>query len=194
MSEHRDEPFYWIKSLGALTKVLPNTPAVQRAPDECSQCRGALTLSWDMHCSGTDDKGHRRSWWVAWATCPVCKLYFVRRGPPRSAEERGWQLEPDPPEFVHDRDSTNRLLNETKQTASPTPRCPVPPEAYRIPLKALGLSAPVVNCLESKSIATAGEICLRDGEELLEIRNFGERRLQEVREKLAAFGLRLQDN
>ena len=196
MSQHQKEPVFQILSLGELVKILPNdSEVVQASPDECSECGGPLTLSWDIHSSGTNEEGHRCTWWVAWATCPMCKLFFVRRSPPRSAEERGWLLETNPPEFVvRDSDLSNKLQSKIEQQVAAIPYEPISSKAFSISLEVLGLSMSVKNCLESEGIITAGDICVRTGEELLEIRNFGELRLQEVREKLAAFGLRLQED
>ncbi len=61
-----------------------------------------------------------------------------------------------------------------------------------LPLTKLGLSIRAMKCLESEGIATIGELCNRSAEELQEIRNFGETTLAEVRQKLAARGLRLR--
>jgi hypothetical protein len=192
MTEQRKEPVYWIKSLGDLTKALPGEPAIQPPPDVCLQCGGELSLRWEMHCSGTDDEGRRRTCWIAWASCPACRLFFVRRSPPRSAEERGWQLEPDPPAFARDGEWVEQLANEVKKNERPRPVHPIPAEAHGISFAALGLSGRVTRALYSEGLATAADLCVHPGDELLEIRNFGEAALKGVREKLAAFGLRLQ--
>lgn len=55
----------------------------------------------------------------------------------------------------------------------------------------LELSVRATNCLESEGITTVGQLVVRTEEELLEIRNFGETTLREVKLKLAALGLRL---
>jgi RNA polymerase alpha subunit len=68
---------------------------------------------------------------------------------------------------------------------------PVPKHAHRITLADLGLSAGLIGCLESDGMTTAGDVCIREAADLLCIRNFGPKRLREVREKLAAHGLRL---
>jgi DNA-directed RNA polymerase subunit alpha len=56
----------------------------------------------------------------------------------------------------------------------------------------LRLSVRASKCLESEGIATVGELCSHTAAELLEVRNFGETTLQEVRQKLGNFGLRLR--
>jgi DNA-directed RNA polymerase subunit alpha len=58
-------------------------------------------------------------------------------------------------------------------------------------LAELELSVRATNCLESENIATVRDLVTRTEEQLLEVRNFGETTLAEVREKLADLGLRL---
>ncbi len=55
----------------------------------------------------------------------------------------------------------------------------------------LRLSVRANNCLESEGISTIRELVQRNEDQLLEIRNFGETTLTEVRDKLAAMGLHL---
>jgi hypothetical protein len=61
------------------------------------------------------------------------------------------------------------------------------------PLLELNLSVRATNCLESQGIATVEELRDCTADELLEIRNFAETTLSEVREKLAEKGLRLRE-
>lgn len=75
--------------------------------------------------------------------------------------------------------------------ASPAP-LPLPRRANSITLADLKLSSGLSNCLESESITTVADICMRDAQDLLDLRNFGQKRLQELRQKLAGFGLRLR--
>ncbi len=58
-------------------------------------------------------------------------------------------------------------------------------------LAELELSVRATNCLESENIASVRDLVTRTEEQLLEVRNFGETTLAEVREKLADLGLRL---
>jgi DNA-directed RNA polymerase subunit alpha len=58
-------------------------------------------------------------------------------------------------------------------------------------LAELDLSVRATNCLESENIITVGDLVSRTDEQLLEVRNFGETTLAEVREKLSDIGLRL---
>lgn len=58
-------------------------------------------------------------------------------------------------------------------------------------LAELELSVRATNCLESEGIATVRELVSRSEDELLEVRNFGETTLKEVRIKLTEKGLTL---
>ncbi len=58
-------------------------------------------------------------------------------------------------------------------------------------LSDLDLSVRAMNCLESENIHTVRDLVTRTEEQLLEVRNFGETTLTEVREKLTALGLKL---
>jgi MoxR-like ATPase len=59
------------------------------------------------------------------------------------------------------------------------------------PLEKLELSVRATNCLESEGICTVRELVNRTDDELLEVRNFGETTLREVRAKLTLHGLSL---
>jgi DNA-directed RNA polymerase subunit alpha len=58
-------------------------------------------------------------------------------------------------------------------------------------LAELDLSVRATNCLESENITTVRDLVIRTEEQLLEVRNFGDTTLAEVREKLSDIGLRL---
>jgi len=58
-------------------------------------------------------------------------------------------------------------------------------------LAELELSVRATNCLESEGITTVRDLVIRNDEELLEVRNFGETTLKEVKQKLAERGLHL---
>jgi len=55
----------------------------------------------------------------------------------------------------------------------------------------LELSVRATNCLESEGITTVRDLVTRNDDELLEVRNFGESTLKEVKAKLAERGLYL---
>ena len=58
-------------------------------------------------------------------------------------------------------------------------------------LAELELSVRATNCLESEGITTVRDLVIRTDDELLEVRNFGETTLKEVKSKLAERGLHL---
>jgi len=58
-------------------------------------------------------------------------------------------------------------------------------------LAELKLSVRAMNCLESENVNTVRDLVQRSEDQLLEVRNFGETTLSEVREKLAEMGLHL---
>jgi DNA-directed RNA polymerase subunit alpha len=61
-------------------------------------------------------------------------------------------------------------------------------EVNNKPLAELGLSPRVLNALRSRGIDKVGQVLTMDPDQLLSIRNFGPRSLNELREKLAEFG------
>ena len=58
-------------------------------------------------------------------------------------------------------------------------------------LAELKLSVRAMNCLESENINTVRDLVQKTEDQLLEVRNFGETTLQEVRDKLTELGLHL---
>jgi len=58
-------------------------------------------------------------------------------------------------------------------------------------LAELNLSVRATNCLESEGINTIRDLVTRSEDQLLQVRNFGETTLVEVRERLSVIGLRL---
>jgi DNA-directed RNA polymerase subunit alpha len=58
-------------------------------------------------------------------------------------------------------------------------------------LAELELSVRATNCLESEGITTVRDLVIRNDDELLEVRNFGETTLREVKQKLQERGLHL---
>ena len=58
-------------------------------------------------------------------------------------------------------------------------------------LAELQLSVRATNCLESEGINTVRDLVTKNEDQLLQVRNFGETTLVEVRERLSAIGLRL---
>ena len=69
--------------------------------------------------------------------------------------------------------------------ALPAPTINISPEIFQMPLEKLQLSPRTANCLKRAHINRVGEVVDMSDEDLLKIRNFGERSLQELKEKLA---------
>lgn len=55
------------------------------------------------------------------------------------------------------------------------------------------LSVRAANCLNNANITTVGELAMRSEAEMLKYRNFGKKSLNEIKEKLQSFGLKLGD-
>ena len=64
-------------------------------------------------------------------------------------------------------------------------------QKLKMSLAELRLSVRASNCLESENINTVRDLVQRTEDQLLEVRNFGETTLNEVREKLSELGLHL---
>ncbi len=58
-------------------------------------------------------------------------------------------------------------------------------------LAELNLSVRASNCLESENIRTVRDLVTKSEDQLLDVRNFGDTTLNEVKEKLTDLGLRL---
>ena len=65
----------------------------------------------------------------------------------------------------------------------------VSPEVFQTPIDRLELSPRTLNCLKRAHITKVGEVLDMSDEELLKIRNFGDKSLTELREKLAERGI-----
>ncbi|WP_417286832.1 DNA-directed RNA polymerase subunit alpha [Corynebacterium variabile] len=65
--------------------------------------------------------------------------------------------------------------------------------AYSLPIEDLDFSVRSYNCLKREDIHTVGELAARTESDLLDIRNFGQKSINEVKVKLAGLGLGLKD-
>lgn len=68
------------------------------------------------------------------------------------------------------------------------PRLPVPLEQYNLPIEALGLSVRTFNCLKRAGITKAGELMEKSDDDLINIKNFGQKALDEVKQQLKEKG------
>lgn len=65
--------------------------------------------------------------------------------------------------------------------------------AYNTPIEDLNFSVRSYNCLKREEIHTVGELAARTESDLLDIRNFGQKSINEVKVKLNSLGLALKD-
>ena len=74
-------------------------------------------------------------------------------------------------------------------TETTTTRVQISPEIFQMPLDKLQLSPRTANCLKRAHLSKVGEVVDMSDEDLLKIRNFGERSLSELKEKLAGLNI-----
>ena len=80
-------------------------------------------------------------------------------------------------------------LNRTTEPGLERPSLSVSPEVYQTPIERLDLSPRTLNCLKRAHISKVGEVLEMSDEDLLKIRNFGDKSLEELRQKLAERGI-----
>jgi DNA-directed RNA polymerase subunit alpha len=68
----------------------------------------------------------------------------------------------------------------------------IPEEVYNKPVEQLNLSVRTMNCLRRGGISTVGELTTRTERDLLTLRNFGQKSLNEIKDKLIEMGLSLK--
>ena len=68
-------------------------------------------------------------------------------------------------------------------------RLNIPPEQYAMSLEVLSLPSRIYNCLSKAGLTTVGEVLEKSEDELLEIRNFGEKSLSELYQVLMDNGV-----
>ena len=62
-----------------------------------------------------------------------------------------------------------------------------------LPIEDMDLSVRSYNCLKREGVATVGELVTKTEQDLLDIRNFGQKSIEEVKQKLQEMGLSLAD-
>ncbi len=67
----------------------------------------------------------------------------------------------------------------------------IPEEKFNMPIEQLDLSVRSLNCLRHAGITTVGEVMTKGIDELMGLRNFGLKSLNELEERLQVFGLSL---
>ncbi|MFQ6027954.1 MAG: DNA-directed RNA polymerase subunit alpha [Dehalococcoidia bacterium] len=80
-------------------------------------------------------------------------------------------------------------LNPNGENPPDRPSLTVTPEVYQTPIERLDLSPRTLNCLKRAHITKVGEVLEMSDDELLKIRNFGDKSLEELREKLVERGI-----
>jgi DNA-directed RNA polymerase subunit alpha len=91
------------------------------------------------------------------------------------------------------------LCRELDETAEGIDIGPSPQDAalaadLALPIEELDLTVRSYNCLKREGIHTVGELISRSEADLLDIRNFGAKSIDEVKMKLATMGLALKDS
>lgn len=84
-------------------------------------------------------------------------------------------------------------LSRTSDAGVERPSLNLSPEIYQTPIERLDLSARTLNCLKRAGINRVGEVLEMSDEDLLKVRNFGEKSLTELRERLAERGVGSSD-
>ena len=80
-------------------------------------------------------------------------------------------------------------INRTADAGVERPSLVVSPEIFQTPIERLDLSPRTLNCLKRAHLTKVGEILEMSDDELLKIRNFGEKSLTELRDKLSERGI-----
>ena len=89
-----------------------------------------------------------------------------------------------------------RELNENAEgiEIGPSPVDEQIAESLNLPVEDLDLSVRSYNCLKREGIHTVGELVARSEADLMDIRNFGAKSIDEVKDKLTELGLSLKDS
>ena len=87
-----------------------------------------------------------------------------------------------------------RLDKQPEEEASPAAGLGISPDIYNTLVETLALSARTLNCLKRAGINRVGEVLLMPKGELLKIRNFGQKSLDELYDKLAERELLPEDD
>jgi DNA-directed RNA polymerase subunit alpha len=76
----------------------------------------------------------------------------------------------------------------------PSPTDAFVAEQLNTPIEQLDMTVRSYNCLKREGIHTVGELITRSEADLLDIRNFGQKSIDEVKVKLISLGLALKDS
>ncbi len=88
------------------------------------------------------------------------------------------------------RDYMGFFTNLKPPTASPLPVSPVDQShVYDLPIEDLGLSVRSLNCLKRASVKVVGDLVALSEDDVMKLKNFGQKSLVEIREKLEQYEL-----
>ena len=87
-----------------------------------------------------------------------------------------------------------RLDKEPEEEASPAAGLGISPDVYNTLVETLALSARTLNCLKRAGLNRVGEVISIPKAELLKIRNFGQKSLDELYDKLAERNMLPEDD
>jgi DNA-directed RNA polymerase subunit alpha len=92
-----------------------------------------------------------------------------------------------------------QLVAELAEGAQAASLGPAPEDAARasdmaLPIEEMDFSVRSYNCLKREGVQTVGDLVQRTEQDLLDIRNFGQKSIDEVKAKLAAMGLALRES
>jgi DNA-directed RNA polymerase subunit alpha len=76
----------------------------------------------------------------------------------------------------------------------PAPEDVAQASALAMPIEEMDLSVRSYNCLKREGVGTVGDLIQRTEQDLLDIRNFGQKSIDEVKAKLQAMGLGLRES
>ncbi len=88
---------------------------------------------------------------------------------------------------------TQRSRPRASRSARRLPR-PITSPSFALPIDDLDLTVRSYNCLKREGVHTVGELVARTESDLLDIRNFGQKSIDEVKIKLHQLGLSLKDS
>ena len=80
-------------------------------------------------------------------------------------------------------------IGQEEKAGPDRPSIAVSPEVYQMPIEKLELTPRTLNCLKRARITKVGQVLEMSNDELLKIRNFGDKSLEELLEKLGSEGL-----
>ena len=79
-------------------------------------------------------------------------------------------------------------LPQIERSIASHPSLPIGADRYNTPIEDLNLSVRAYNCLKRSGLMTVGQVLERSEDELLNLRNFGRKSYDELRDKLVEMG------